>query len=151
MELPIDFVNKMKSLLNDTADNFFLQLNNPSQKGITVNFERISRDEFLNKCDFNTKPIEHVDNGFYVDNFKFGNHILNHLGVIYSQEPSAMYPVEMLDIQSGDIILDVCASPGGKSIQILEKLKNTGLLVSNEIVFSRAKTLYEKAQKMGQK
>ena len=149
MELPIDFENKMKSLLKDTADDFFLQLDTTSQKGITVNFERMTRDDFLNKCDFGVSPIENVDNGFYVDNFKFGNHILNHLGIMYSQEPSAMYPVEMLDIKSGDIILDVCASPGGKSIQILEKLKDTGLLISNEIVFSRAKALYENISRMG--
>ena len=60
-----------------------------------------------------------------------------------------MYPVELLDIKEGDFVLDLCASPGGKSIQILEKLNGSGFLLSNEIVYSRAKILYEKLNRMG--
>lgn len=149
MELPIDFISKMKSLLGDSADDFFDHLDRPAVKGITVNFDRMKKDKFERICDFAITPIEKVSNGYYVDNFKFANNIFNHLGIIYSQEPSAMYPVELLDIQKDDIVLDVCASPGGKSIQILEKLSNSGLLVSNEIVFSRAKILYENLNRMG--
>ena len=149
MDLPIEFINKMKCLLGTDADKFFDELEKPSVKGITVNFDRMNRSNFEKFCDFDHSPIEQIENGFYVDNFKFATHILNHLGVIYSQEPSAMYPVEMLDIEDNDIVLDVCAAPGGKSIQILEKLHNTGLLVSNEIVFNRSKVLYENLSRMG--
>ena len=134
MNLPCEFVEKMKKLLGNTADDFFAQLDNPAIKGITVNFDRIDKGNFEKNCDFQITPIEHIDNGYYVDNLKFSTNIYNHLGVIYSQEPSAMYPVELLDIRPDDIVLDICASPGGKSIQILEKLQGTGFLVSNEIV-----------------
>jgi len=149
MQLPIEFVEKMKRLLGDSANDFFEQLDRQSYKGITVNYSRMGKDEFENACNFEISPIEHIDNGYYVNNFKFSTNIFNHLGIIYSQEPSAMYPVEMLDVQPNDTILDLCASPGGKSIQILEKLNNTGLLVSNEIIFNRSKILYENLNRMG--
>lgn len=149
MELPIDFINKMNTLLKDTAVDFFSQIDNPANKGITVNFDRMNKSSFESLCDFQISPIEHIYNGYYVDNFKFSQNVFNHLGIIYSQEPSAMYPVELLDIEKDDIILDVCASPGGKSIQILEKLQGSGLLISNEIVFARAKILYENLNRMG--
>lgn len=149
MELPIDFKNKMVSLLRNQADDFFDSLNLPSQKAITVNFSKMPKSKFESIADFNIQPIEKVDNGYYVENLKIGSHILNHLGVIYSQEPSAMYPVEMLDIKENDLVLDLCAAPGGKSIQILEKLNGTGLLVSNELVYNRAKILYENLNRIG--
>lgn len=149
MQLPQDFVNKMKKLLDTTADDFFCHLDKPSQKGITVNFDRLSASDFEKVCDFEHSPIEHINNGYYVDNLKFASHILNHLGVIYSQEPSAMYPVEMLGIEEGDLVLDICAAPGGKSTQILEKLNHTGLLIANEIVYNRSKILYENLSRMG--
>lgn len=149
MNLPDNFVDKISKLLGNESSNFFRALDNPPQKGITVNFSRIDRNTFISHFEESIEKIPLVDNGYYVGNFKFGENIFNHMGVIYSQEPSAMYPVELLDIQSGDKVLDVCASPGGKSIQILEKLNGTGLLVSNEIVFKRAKILQENITRMG--
>ncbi len=48
-------------------------------------------------------------------------------------------------------MLDVCSAPGGKSIQILQRLNNTGLLVANEYVYNRAKILYENIVRFGYK
>lgn len=149
MELPQEFIKKMESLLGKDADKFFDSLNNPSKKAITVNHQRISSDTFEKLADFEHKKIDGVENGYFTEGLKFEKHILNHLGCIYSQEPSAMLPVELMGIENGDYVLDVCSAPGGKSIQILEKLCNTGFLVSNEIVYSRAKILYENLTRMG--
>ena len=148
-EINEQFKLKMEKLLGTEAPDFFKSLEEPCKKAITVNFSKISKEDFEKIADFDFHPIPQVNNGYIVDNLKVGSHILNHLGVIYSQEPSAMYPVEMLDIQEGDIVLDLCSAPGGKSIQILEKLNGTGLLVANEIVFNRAKILYENLNRIG--
>lgn len=149
MNLPYEFITKMEKLLGKDAKDFFESLDEPSQKAITVNFSRLEKSKFEKNCDFEISPISLVDNGYYAIIPKFSQNIFNHLGVVYSQEPSAMYPVEILGVSPNDWVLDVCASPGGKSIQILEKLKNTGLLVSNEIVFGRAKILEENLTRMG--
>ena len=149
MNLPKDFEQKMRDLLGSQADDFFKSLDNPSQKAITVNFERLKKDVFEKNCDFEIESIPLTQNGYFASIPKFSQNVFNHMGVIYSQEPSAMYPVELMDIRPQDICLDVCASPGGKSIQILEKLGGSGLLVSNEIAFSRAKILRENLTRMG--
>lgn len=145
-----EFKLKMQDLLKDEYDQFLNSLDNPPIKGITVNFDRLGDNDLSDITNLKLAPIPEISNGFFVkDEIKIGKAPLHHLGILYSQEPSAMYPVEMLNVNENDIILDLCASPGGKSIQILEKLNNTGMLVSNEIVYNRAKILYENLNRMG--
>ena len=50
----------------------------------------------------------------------------------YLMDAASILPVESLDIQPGDRVVDLCAAPGGKSLLCSLKLKNTGLLVSND-------------------
>lgn len=46
-------------------------------------------------------------------------------------------------------ILDLCAAPGGKTTQIAARMKNKGVLVSNEIIPKRAAVLAENVERMG--
>ena len=60
-----------------------------------------------------------------------------------------MVPAECLKAQPGDIILDLCAAPGGKSTQIAAAMKGEGILICNEIHPARAKILSENIERMG--
>lgn len=48
------------------------------------------------------------------------------------QDPSTLMAVELLDIQPGQRVLDACAAPGGKAIQLAARLQNQGELVAAE-------------------
>ena len=67
-------------------------------------------------------------------------------GVFYIQEPSAMITAEKADIKPEDIVLDLCAAPGGKSTQAAAKSK---YLISNEPIPNRARTLSSNIERMG--
>ncbi len=43
-------------------------------------------------------------------------------GKIYLQDPATRFAVELLDLKAGDTVLDACAAPGGKSLQIADVL-----------------------------
>lgn len=60
-----------------------------------------------------------------------------------------MAVVSVLGPKPGERILDLCAAPGGKSTQIAGRMQGSGLLVSNEIVPSRAKILSQNVERMG--
>ena len=91
-----------------------------------------------------------AEDGFYFSALdQPGKHPFHEAGVYYIQEPSAMAPAELLDVRPGERVLDLCAAPGGKSVQIGAKLRGRGLLVSNEIHPARAKILSENVERMG--
>ena len=149
-ELPHSFLNNMKEILKEDFQYFYSYLEkNEYRKSVTLNYK-------ANKKDFvkqNLKGFEKVtltEFGYYIPkDFRIGKSLLNHAGIIYSQDSSAMLPVELLNVEKGDNVLDLCSAPGGKSIQILNKMQGNGVLVSNEIIRSRASILYENLTKMG--
>ncbi len=47
-------------------------------------------------------------------------------------------------VEDGDVVLDICAAPGGKSTELAAKLHGTGFLISNDISNSRAKALLKR-------
>lgn len=142
------FLQRMKTLLGEEFDDFLLSLNMPLQKSIYVNNNKISTNDFLKIFNYNTEQIPYEQNGFYIDNVKLGRHPLHHAGAFYMQEPSAMFTVNSIKFKGDECVLDMCAAPGGKSIQIANKIPN-GVLVSNEINKQRCQILYSNIERMG--
>lgn len=53
-------------------------------------------------------------------------------GKIYLQSIASMLPVLVLEPQSGETILDICAAPGSKTTQMAMMMRNTGKIVAIE-------------------
>ncbi len=70
-------------------------------------------------------------------------------GFTYPQDSASMFAVEILDPQPGEIVLDLTAAPGGKSTQIAQRMKNTGVLIANDMDTSRLKALHSNLERLG--
>ena len=60
-----------------------------------------------------------------------------------------MTPAAMLPVEPGDKVLDLCAAPGGKSTELAARLLGRGMLVSNDISYSRARALLKNLELTG--
>ncbi|MBQ8182835.1 MAG: NOL1/NOP2/sun family putative RNA methylase [Clostridia bacterium] len=149
--LPEKYAERMKILLGDEFENYVNSFNDKPVRAFRVNTDKISVEDFLKINPFTTKKIPYVENGFYFEDEKIGNHPYHHAGMIYVQEPGAMMPAECIDIEPDWRVLDMCAAPGGKSTQLKNKLGEKGILVSNEIVASRCKILTGNIERLGLK
>ncbi len=140
------FLTNMQQLLGGEFEDFLKAMDNPEQKAIYVNKNKISLKDFASIADFKLEKIPYED-GFYV-NEKLGKHPLHHAGAFYVQDASAMFTINSIKFNGNEAVLDMCAAPGGKTIQIANRLPE-GVLVSNEIEKNRAKVLYSNVERMG--
>ncbi len=148
MNLPDEFVNSINtSLTSSEADDFFRSLGYSSPVSIRINPNKWKLDlpeSSVPWCTLgyylNRRPIFTLDPAF-------------HAGAYYVQEPSSMvihHILNQLPLNKKRLkILDLCASPGGKSTLIASWLNGSGLLVANEIIKNRAYTLKYNLSKEG--
>ena len=150
INLPTDFTRKMESLLGTEYHEFIKSYEQAKTSALRVNSLKIDKQSFLSLSPFNLEPVPWSLDGFYYSpDDEPGKHPYHDAGLYYIQEPSAMAVAHLLDAQPGERILDLCAAPGGKSTHIAASMKNTGLLISNEIHPSRAKILSQNIERMG--
>ena len=144
--LPQEFVERMTRLLGEEAGDFFASYDRPRNTGLRINTLK-AKNTPLPFC---SAPIPWAENGYYLqEGTRPGLHSFHDAGVYYLQEPSAMAPVGLLDVQPGQRVLDLCAAPGGKTTQIAEKLQGQGLLVCNEIHPKRASIFSSNIERLG--
>lgn len=145
------FLNRMKEYLHEEYEAYVQSLDKEVYRGLRVNTSKISIEDFqsLDVCELSPSSI--CAQSFYIpsNTRALGNHPAHLAGLCYLQEPSASSAVEVLNVQKGDWVLDLCAAPGGKSTQIATQLNHSGFLVSNEIEPKRAQILLSNMERLG--
>lgn len=169
--LPKDFLDRMKALLGDEYQAYLDSFEKPCHSGLRINTLKISREEWERIATFKTRPIPWIENGFYYSGegeeeappgerasgssvsgngaVRPSRHPYYYAGLYYLQEPSAMTPANLLPVEPGQRVLDLCAAPGGKSTELGAKLKGQGLLFANDISASRARALLKNLELFG--
>ena len=114
--LPKAFVDRMAAQLGDELPAFLRTYEEPYQRGIRLNPMKPVPEEHLPDGLLEAVPWEPT--GHYLSmKSKAGADILHEAGAWYLQEPSAMIPAAVLNVQPGERVLDLCAAPGGKTTQ----------------------------------
>ncbi len=150
IELPQTFLEQMKTLLKEEYDAFRESFKEERLYGLRVNTAKLSPGEFARIAPFPLKEIPWIPNGFYYEGDKRpARDPYYYAGLYYLQEPSAMTPANLLPVQPGNRVLDLCAAPGGKSTELAARLSGEGVLVSNDISNSRAKALLKNLELFG--
>lgn len=153
-KLPSKFIERISAQLGEETQAFFDALNEQTPTSVRTNNSKKTD----NVADFELKKLKKVawlDNGYYLPErpvFTTDPHF--HTGAYYVQEASSMFLSQVFKNLTANLppdakILDLCAAPGGKSTLILDEIPETMLLVSNEIIKSRANILAENISKWG--
>lgn len=150
MSLPEKFVERMKLILKEKYSLYEKAFQNDAFRALRVNTLKCDANDLKSVFGLN-EPTAFCEDSYYLPEAvqKPGNHPLHHAGAFYMQEPSATSVVEAIGIEEGDLVLDLCASPGGKSTQAAAKLNGKGLILSNEFVSSRVQPLVSNIERMG--
>lgn len=149
--LPEEFLMRMRGLLGKEFEAYAASFLETPKSGLRVSRLKPGAAELLKRSGFLLSPVPWIDNGFYYEetDVRPSRHPYYAAGLYYLQEPSAMTPARMLPISEGDLVLDLCAAPGGKSTELAARLHGTGLLFANDISSSRAKALLKNLELSG--
>ncbi len=124
------------------------------KQSIRVNTLRIPEDVLINRLNslgIKLSKISWLQQGYFVEhsNFSLGASVESLLGYFYIQEAAAQIPVEVLDPKPGEIVLDCCASPGGKTTQLAQMMQNKGAVIALEKKSHRLLSLRNNLERMG--
>jgi 16S rRNA C967 or C1407 C5-methylase (RsmB/RsmF family)/NOL1/NOP2/fmu family ribosome biogenesis protein len=149
--LPDSLLTSLKGLPGFDADAFAAVHESGEQvTSIRINPARQSFPEF----DTEITPVPWTTTGYYLHSrpsFTFDPRF--HAGAYYVQEASSML-IEQAFRQHAEgntalKALDLCAAPGGKSTHLQSLISGDSLLVSNEVIRSRASVLRDNIIKWG--
>ncbi len=154
MNLPEKFLKRMQERLGGEYPAFLASYERPPYKALRVNTLKTELVEFMDDPPFplgeqiEFPECEEIDQ-FYIEEEKAGSYREHFAGLYYLQEPSAMCVGELTAPLKKERVLDLCAAPGGKTVQLAMQMKGDGILISNEIDAGRAKILSQNVERMG--
>lgn len=149
--LPSAFIERMTRILGNESATFFEALHSPSPASIRLNPAKnvypLPFSELIDRqvawcpeaCYLKERPV------YTLDPYLHG-------GAYYVQEASSMFlqtAFRQIAENKPLRVLDLCAAPGGKSTLLAANLPAGSLLISNEVIKSRASILKENIIKWG--
>ncbi|OON92258.1 MAG: 16S rRNA (cytosine(967)-C(5))-methyltransferase, partial [Candidatus Epulonipiscium fishelsonii] len=117
-----------------------------------VNNLKTSKEQLkilLNRENIDITDGKFIEESFYLNNVtSIGNVSSFKEGLWTVQDESAMLVSKVLNPQKGDIILDVCAAPGGKSTHIAQLIQNEGQIISTDIYEHKLELIQKNADRL---
>jgi tRNA (cytosine49-C5)-methyltransferase len=154
-----DFKEKIESLLENKQDaqKFWEIIEKPLLKTIRCNTLKISPEKLKDELEkkgwkilqpYPVNPeIMIIESGLTPGDLgKSKEHIL---GYYYVQETSSMMPMLALQPKSGELVLDLCASPGSKTTQACALMENKGTILANDVSMGRIAILSANLERQG--
>ncbi len=145
---PDGFKQRIISQNYINSESLLRTLGEPAPVSIRINPSK------WDKVPVNATKVPWCDTGFYLESRpSFTLDPLFHSGCYYPQEASSMFlehAIRKTLLSTDNLrVLDLCGAPGGKSTHLSEIIGPGSLLVSNEVIRSRAVVLSENVTKWG--
>ncbi|MCR4284644.1 MAG: RsmB/NOP family class I SAM-dependent RNA methyltransferase [archaeon] len=152
------FVKRMESLIGKEDTKRFFEISyTQTPISIRCNTLKISVDELKKRLEnYGWKikqPFKEFPEAMVIESKlkpgELGKTREHLLGYYYVQEISSMLPMFVLQPEPGEMVLDLCASPGSKTTQAAAMMENEGTIIANEVSMGRVGILTTNLERCG--
>ena len=119
---------------------------------IRTNWLKIRKDDLkkvLNERGFEAVDGKICQNALNVKGSKLLDSEMYSYGLFTPQDESSMLVSEKIGVKQGDLVMDVCAAPGGKTTAIAERMNNTGRIIASDIYRRKLDIVDKEAKRLG--
>lgn len=119
---------------------------------IRLNWLKVMKDDLIAKLrekGFAAEEGKVSQNAVHVKGSGLLDTELYKMGMFTPQDESSMLVAEKLDPKHGDVVIDVCAAPGGKTTAIAERMNNTGTIIASDIYRRKLDLIDREAKRLG--
>lgn len=146
------FEENLKEYLSDTfIEELLLAQEKERTNSLILNTSKMSVEQFKKLFPL-ISPHPFIENVFYYDKniYQFGKSYLFDNGLYYLIDASSLLVSYYLPTKSGDLVLDICSAPGGKTISLLLNNLDKNLhVIANDISHQRALELSKNIERQG--
>ncbi|MFS0879934.1 16S rRNA (cytosine(967)-C(5))-methyltransferase RsmB [Metabacillus niabensis] len=124
----------------------------PPSQTARVNQMKVGVNDLIEQLNANDIPVERGDLSEDAIKGLKGNLALTEAfteGNLTIQDESSMLVARALNPQPGELILDACAAPGGKSTHIAERMQGSGIVHSLDLHEHKVKLIKQQADRLG--
>ena len=117
---------------------------------VRVNKLKYSEEEFEEFLkDKDIQIIKKVDTVYYINSGLIINSEEFKTGKIIAQDASSYLAAKNLGVMPNELVLDICAAPGGKTAVLAEEMKNSGEVIAIDIHQHKIKLIDTNMKKLG--
>ena len=143
------FLERAKQYFKDDYDEFVSLIDLKPSSGFFLNEKKADKDKIFELIDFGFETFKLNNKSYYSKEESIGKSKAYELGLIYPQDVESSLPISLIEKDDIYLAIDLCAAPGGKSINAINKLNDDSLLISNDVTYKRASILSSNIERMG--
>ena len=119
---------------------------------VRLNWLKVMKQDLIKKLEeqhFSVEEGRLCQNALIVKGSRLLDTEMYKLGMFTPQDESSMLGAEKLDPKHGELVMDVCAAPGGKTTAIAERMNNTGRIIASDIYRRKLDLIDKEAKRLG--
>lgn len=142
-EFGVDYTEELLAAGNETPQNT-----------IRLNWLKVVKQDLIQLLEdkgYEVEQGEMCSNALYVKGSRLLETEMYKMGLFSVQDESSMLVAEKMNPQQGELIMDLCAAPGGKTMAIAERMNNTGRIIASDVYRRKLDLIDREADRLGVK
>ena len=139
----------------ETVEKMLADFQTEKPTTIRINRNVMSKEELIDSLEKQGVHVEnhpYLDDALWISSYDYLADVDSFReGAFHVQDISSMLVAHLANTQEGDIVIDVCAAPGGKSLHMAELLRGTGHVEARDLTDYKVNLIWDNIERSGMK